>query len=68
MKFRTKALLFDQCRTADIDGLLAVALCETPFQGNDGMIKTASDYVIAMLVLMLARPLMIAIAISIKLT
>jgi putative colanic acid biosynthesis UDP-glucose lipid carrier transferase len=32
------------------------------------MIKTASDYVIAALVLMLASPLMIAIAIAIKLT
>ena len=32
------------------------------------MVKTASDYVIAMLVLFLASPLMIAIAIGIKLT
>jgi putative colanic acid biosynthesis UDP-glucose lipid carrier transferase len=57
-----------QCRTADIDGLPAVALCETPFQGTHGMIKTASDYVIAALVLMLTSPLMIAIALAIKLT
>lgn len=57
-----------QCRIADIDGLPAVALCETPFQGTHGIIKSASDYVIAMLVLMLASPLMIAIAIAIKLT
>jgi putative colanic acid biosynthesis UDP-glucose lipid carrier transferase len=68
--FIPDVFVFDliQCRTADIDGLPAIALCETPFQGTHGMIKTASDYVIAMLVLMLVSPLMIAIAIAIKLT
>jgi putative colanic acid biosynthesis UDP-glucose lipid carrier transferase len=68
--FVPDVFVFDliQCRTTDIGGLPAVALCETPFQGTHGMIKTASDYVIAMLVLMLASPLMIAIAIAIKLT
>jgi putative colanic acid biosynthesis UDP-glucose lipid carrier transferase len=57
-----------QCRTADIDGMPVVALCETPFQGSQGMIKAASDYAIATLVLLLISPLMIAIAIAIKLT
>ena len=68
--FVPDVFVFDliQCRTADIDGLPAVALCETPFQGTHGMIKTASDYVIALLVLFLASPLMIAIAMAIKLT
>jgi putative colanic acid biosynthesis UDP-glucose lipid carrier transferase len=44
-----------QCRTADIDGLPVVALCETPFQGSQGMIKAASDYAIATLVLLLVK-------------
>jgi len=68
--FVPDVFVFDliQCRTADIDGLPAVALCETPFQGTHGMVKTASDYVIATLVLFLASPLMIAIAMAIKLT
>ena len=68
--FVPDVFVFDliQCRTTDIGGLPAVSLCETPFQGTHGMIKTASDYVIAALVLMLASPLMIAISIAIKLT
>jgi putative colanic acid biosynthesis UDP-glucose lipid carrier transferase len=57
-----------QCRTTEIDGLPIVALCETPFQGTQGMIKSVSDYVIASMVLLLTSPLMIAIALAIKLT
>jgi putative colanic acid biosynthesis UDP-glucose lipid carrier transferase len=68
--FVPDVFVFDliQCRTADIDGLPIVALCETPFQGSQGMIKAASDYAIATLVLLLVSPLMIAIALAIKLT
>jgi putative colanic acid biosynthesis UDP-glucose lipid carrier transferase len=68
--FVPDVFVFDliQCRTADIDGLPIVALCETPFQGSQGMIKAASDYAIATMVLLLVSPLMIAIAIAIKLT
>jgi putative colanic acid biosynthesis UDP-glucose lipid carrier transferase len=68
--FVPDVFVFDliQCRTADIDGLPVVALCETPFQGSQGMIKAASDYAIASLVLLLVSPLMIAIAIAIKLS
>lgn len=57
-----------QCRTGDIAGLPVVALCETPFHGTQGMIKAISDYSIALLVLTLVSPLMIAIALAIKLT
>jgi len=57
-----------QCRTSDIDGLPIVALCETPFQGSQGVIKAVSDYTIASLVLLLVSPLMIAIALAIKMT
>jgi putative colanic acid biosynthesis UDP-glucose lipid carrier transferase len=68
--FVPDVFVFDliQCRTADIDGVPIVALCETPFQGVQGMIKKASDYTIASLVLLLVSPLMIAIAVAIKLT
>jgi putative colanic acid biosynthesis UDP-glucose lipid carrier transferase len=68
--FVPDVFVFDliQCRTTDIDGLPIVALCETPFQGTQGVIKAASDYAIALLVLLLVSPLMLAIAISIKMT
>ncbi len=68
--FVPDVFVFDliQCRTTDIDGLPIISLCETPFQGVQGAIKAVSDYTIASLVLLLAAPLMIFIAITIKLT
>ena len=68
--FVPDVFVFDliQCRTSDIAGLPIVALCETPFQGTRGLVKSISDYTIASLVLILASPLMIAIALAIKLT
>jgi len=68
--FVPDVFVFDliQCRTSDIDGLPVVALCETPFQGSRGLVKAVSDYMIASFVLLLASPLLIAIAIAIKLT
>lgn len=68
--FVPDVFVFDliQCRTSDIGGLPVVALCETPFQGTPGMIKAMSDYVIASIVLLITSPLLIAIALAIKLT
>lgn len=68
--FVPDVFVFDliQCRTSDIDGLPIVALCETPFQGTRGVVKVFSDYAIASLVLLIVSPIMIAIALAIKLT
>jgi putative colanic acid biosynthesis UDP-glucose lipid carrier transferase len=57
-----------QCRTGDIDGMPVVALCETPFHGMRGVIKRASDYMIASLMLIFTSPLLLAIAVAIKVT
>lgn len=57
-----------QCRTGLIEGIPVVALCETPFQGLHAVVKRASDYAIALLVLILTSPILISIAIAIKLT
>lgn len=68
--FVPDVFVFDliQCRTDDIDGVPVVALCETPFQGTQGVIKKVSDYVITSVVLLLAAPVMIAIAVAVKLS
>ena len=68
--FVPDVFVFDliQCRTSDIEGLPIVALCETPFQGSQGFVKAVSDYAIASMVLFLASPLLITIALAIKLT
>jgi putative colanic acid biosynthesis UDP-glucose lipid carrier transferase len=45
-----------------------VAVCETPFCGIDGLIKRTSDLVLASAILLLIAPLMLAIAIGVKLS
>jgi len=57
-----------QCRTDDIDGLPVIALCETPFYGTRALVKRASDFIIALLVLISISPLLVLIALVIKLT
>jgi putative colanic acid biosynthesis UDP-glucose lipid carrier transferase len=57
-----------QARVDSIGGLPVVAVCETPFYGVNGMVKRVSDYVLAALILALIAPLMIAIAIGVKLS
>jgi putative colanic acid biosynthesis UDP-glucose lipid carrier transferase len=68
--FVPDVFVFDliQCRTSDLGGLPIVALCETPFQGTQGLIKAVSDYTIASLLLILTSPLFLVIAIAIKTT
>jgi putative colanic acid biosynthesis UDP-glucose lipid carrier transferase len=55
-----------QGRIASINGMPAVAVCETPFTGMDGVIKRVSDVVLSLLILALIAPLMLAIAIGVK--
>ena len=68
--FVPDVFVFDliQCRTADIDGVPVVALCETPFYGTRGIAKRVSDLTISSLILILTSPLMLSIAIAIKVT
>lgn len=55
-----------QARMDTVAGLPVLAVCETPFYGINGVIKRASDLVLATLILLLVSPLMIAIAIAVK--
>lgn len=57
-----------QARTSDVAGIPVVALCETPFQAGRGLLKRASDVVLASLMLAIALPAMAVIAAAIKLT
>ena len=61
--------LFDliQARMEMIDGVPVLAVCESPFYGVDGMVKRASDVVLACLILLLISPVMLAIAAGVKL-
>src|SRR5258708_18610454 len=57
-----------QARMDTIGGIPAVAVCETPFYGISGLIKRASDIVLALAILALISPSMLAIAIGVKLS
>ncbi|CAG4882878.1 putative UDP-sugar lipid carrier transferase [Georgfuchsia toluolica] len=60
--------LFDliQARVDTIGDMPVLAVCETPFYGVDGLLKRASDLVLATAILILIAPIMLAIAIAIK--
>ena len=57
-----------QARVDSIGGLPVVAVCETPFYGFNGLVKRVSDYVLATLILVLIAPLLVAIAVGVKLS
>jgi putative colanic acid biosynthesis UDP-glucose lipid carrier transferase len=57
-----------QARVDSIGGLPVVAVCESPFHGFNGMVKRASDFVFAALILVLISPLLLAIAAGVKLS
>lgn len=57
-----------QARMSEVHGIPLVALCETPFQGINGVVKRLSDIVFASLILILISPLMIMMALLVKLT
>jgi putative colanic acid biosynthesis UDP-glucose lipid carrier transferase len=67
--FAPDIFLFDliQARMDNIGGVPIVAVCETPFYGVSGLVKRVSDIVIATLILILIAPLMLCIAIAVKL-
>jgi putative colanic acid biosynthesis UDP-glucose lipid carrier transferase len=55
-----------QARLDSVGGIPVVAVCETPFYGINGLLKRASDIILASIILILIAPLMLAIAIAIK--
>jgi putative colanic acid biosynthesis UDP-glucose lipid carrier transferase len=57
-----------QAHSEDIDGIPVIALCESPFRGVRGVLKRATDIVLASIILLLALPVMAVIAAAIKLT
>ncbi len=56
-----------QARFDDVAGIPVIAVCETPFSGINGVLKRVTDVAVAVVALLLLWPLMLAIAIGIKL-
>ncbi len=57
-----------QGRLQDMNGVPVVGICETPFTGTNELVKRISDVVIASLILVLISPLLLAVAIGVKLS
>jgi putative colanic acid biosynthesis UDP-glucose lipid carrier transferase len=57
-----------QGRLQDMNGVPIVGICETPFTGANELVKRVSDVVLASIILVLISPLMLAIAIGVKLS
>jgi len=56
-----------QGRMDMVGNIPVVAVCETPFTGLNGLLKRGSDVVLSLLILLLVSPLMLAIAVGIRL-
>ncbi|MFI3156080.1 MAG: undecaprenyl-phosphate glucose phosphotransferase [Methylococcaceae bacterium] len=57
-----------QANISTINGIPIVAVCESPFVGINSLIKRISDVVLALLILLLIAPLMLLIAVGVKLS
>jgi putative colanic acid biosynthesis UDP-glucose lipid carrier transferase len=57
-----------QGRLQDMNGVPVVGICETPFTGTNELVKRISDVVLASLILIVISPLLIAIALGVKLS
>ena len=57
-----------QGRLQDMNGVPVVGICETPFTGTNELVKRLSDIVIASIIIILVSPLLIAIAIGVRLS
>jgi putative colanic acid biosynthesis UDP-glucose lipid carrier transferase len=57
-----------QARFDNVGGMPVIAICESPFTGFNSTIKRASDIILATIIQILLLPIMIAIAIAVKVT
>jgi len=57
-----------QGRLQDMNGVPVVGICETPFTGTNELVKRVSDVVLASIILVLISPVLLAIAIGVKLS
>ena len=57
-----------QARTTDVMGIPVVAMCETPLSGHHGVTKRLLDITLSSIGLVLISPLLLAIALAVKLS
>jgi putative colanic acid biosynthesis UDP-glucose lipid carrier transferase len=57
-----------QGRLQDMNGVPIVGICETPFTGTNELVKRLSDIVLASIILVLIAPLLLFVAVGVKLS
>ncbi len=57
-----------QAKAGQIEDIPVVAVCETPFTGFNGLVKRMADILFSLAILIMILPLLIAIAIGVKLS
>jgi putative colanic acid biosysnthesis UDP-glucose lipid carrier transferase len=57
-----------QASFGSVGGIPVVAACESPFSGVDSVVKNVSDFVLALIILILLSPIMLCIALAVVLT
>jgi len=57
-----------QAQVCEFDGIPLLAVCESPFAGMNGVLKRASDIVFSSVLLALLWPLLLAIAVGVRLS
>ena len=57
-----------QGRLQDMNGVPVVGICETPFTGTNELVKRLSDIVLAIIIIVIISPVLLAIAVGVKLT
>jgi putative colanic acid biosynthesis UDP-glucose lipid carrier transferase len=62
--------LFDviQARLDEVNGIPVLAVCESPHDGVNSLLKPLSDFILATVILAFVSPLLLAIAIGVKLS
>jgi putative colanic acid biosynthesis UDP-glucose lipid carrier transferase len=56
-----------QGNSGAVCGMPVISVCETPFTGTNGIIKWVSDKILALLILTLISPILLAIGLAVKL-
>lgn len=57
-----------QGRMRGVGGMPVVGVCESPFNGFNGVVKRVSDIALSLVILMLLTPIMVGLAIGVKLS
>lgn len=57
-----------QARFDNVGGMPVIAICETPFTGFNSLVKRFSDIVLALVIQLMLLPVMLAIAVTVKLS